>query len=215
MSDQTGERKAEAAGDFSSAPDGGPGRPKVSGARQGWRGGLFKPVDYARSRDRYRPPPALYRRLNRRIGPAVTSLGLSPRDVITLEVPGRRSGVIRRTALVRAVYSGGHYVVSLAGESQWVLNVRAAGGRAVVGRRQRHAVMLVELPPQQRAPVIRAYLRRWGRRPGSKAMASEARHYFGVSADAPLEEIEGVAERYPVFQIEYEGRADTRRGWGR
>jgi hypothetical protein len=42
---------------------------------------------------------------------------------------------------------------------------------------------LVEVPPQQqRAPVIRAYLWRWGRRAGSKAMAGEARNYFGVSA---------------------------------
>ncbi len=215
MSDQTDERKAEATGDFSSVPGSGPARPDAPGARQGWLGGLFRPVDYAGSRDRYRPPPALYRRLNRRVGPAVTSLGLSPRDVITLEVPGRRSGVIRRATVVRVVFSGGHYVVSLAGESEWARNVRAAGGRAVIGRGQRHAVTLVELPPQQRAPVIRAYLRRWGRRAGSKAMAREARHYFGVSADAPLEEIQGVAEHYPVFQIEYEGRADTRRGGGR
>ena len=215
MSDRSDESAAQAAGSPSSAPGNGPVRPEIPGAHQGRLGGFFKAVDYARSRDKYRPPPDLYRRLNRRIGPAVTSLGLSPRDVITLEVPGRRSGVIRRTIMVRAVCDGGHYVVALAGESEWVRNVRAAGGRVVIGRRQRHAARLVELPPQQRAPVIRAYLRRWGRRPGSKAMASEARHYFGVSADASLEEIQGVAEHYPVFRIEYEGHADTRRGWGK
>ena len=145
----------------------------------------------------------------------MTTLGLSPRDVITLEVPGRRSGVIRRTSMVRAACDGGHYLVALAGESEWVRNVRAAGGQVVIGRRQRHAARLVELPPQQRAPVIRAYLRRWGRRAGSKAMASEARNYFGVSADASPEEIQGVAEHYPVFRIEYQGHADTRRGWGK
>jgi deazaflavin-dependent oxidoreductase (nitroreductase family) len=157
----------------------------------------------------------LYRRLNRWIGPVVTSMGLSPRDVITLEVPGRRSGVIRRAIVVRVVCGGDQYVVALAGESEWVRNVRAAGGRVVIGRRERHAARLVELPLQQRAPVIRAYLRRWGRRPGSKTMASEARHYFGVSADASLNEIRDVAGHYPVFRIVYEGHADTRRGWGR
>jgi deazaflavin-dependent oxidoreductase (nitroreductase family) len=215
MSDRSHESAAEAAGDITSVPGTGPARPEIPGAHQGWLGGFFKPVDYARSRDSYRPPPDLYRRLNRWIGPVVTSMGLSPRDVITLEVPGRRSGVIRRTIMVRAVCDGDHYLVALAGESEWVRNVRAAGGRAVIGRRERHAARLVELPPQQRAPVIRAYLRRWGRRPGSRATASEARYYFGVSADVSLEEIQGVAEHYPVFRIEYQGHADTRRGWGK
>ncbi len=53
--------------------------------------------------------------------------------MIVLEVPGRRSGVIRRTTLVRAGCIGGHHVVGLAGESQWVRNVHAAGGRVVIG----------------------------------------------------------------------------------
>ena len=135
--------------------------------------------------------------------------------MITLEVAGRRSGVIRRTVMVRAVCDGEHYVVALAGESDWVRNVRAAGGRVVIGRRRRHAATLAEVPPQQRAPVIRAYLLRWGRHAGFTAVASEARHYFGVSADASLQEIQGVVEHYPVFRIEYDGPADTRRGWGK
>ena len=128
---------------------------------------------------------------------------------MTLEVPGRRSGVIRRTVMVRAVCNGEHYVVALAGESQWVRNVRAAGGRVVIGGRQRRAARLVEVPPQQRAPVIRAYLLRWGRHAGSRAVAREARCYFGVSADASMAEIQGVVEHYPVFRIEYAGDAGT------
>jgi hypothetical protein len=135
--------------------------------------------------------------------------------VITLEVPGRLSGGIRRTIVVRVACDGDHYVVALAGESEWVRNVRARGGRVVLGRRKRYAARLVELPPQQRAPVIRAHLSRWGRRPGSKTMGNEARHYYGVNAHASLAEIQGVAEHYPVFRIEYEGHADTRRGWGK
>jgi glyoxylase-like metal-dependent hydrolase (beta-lactamase superfamily II) len=164
-------------------------------------------VNYARSRDSYRPPPDLYRRLSRRIGPAATSLGLVPEDVITLEVPGRRSGVIRRTIMVRAECDGGHYVVSLAGESDWVRNVRAAGGQVVIGGRQQRAARLAEVPVRQRAPVIRAYLVRWGRRPGSRAVAREARYYFGVGPEVSLEQIHGVAEHYPVFRIEYAGEA--------
>ena len=175
---------------------------------QGWLDGFFRPVGYARSREAYRPPPALYRRLSRRLGPAATSLGIVPADVITLEVPGRRSGVIRRTTMVRAGCDGGHYLVSLAGESDWVRNVRAAGGRVVIAGRHRRAARLTEVGPQQRAPVIRAYLLRWGRRPGSAAVAREARSYFGVGAAASLADIQHVVDHYPVFRIEYVGQTD-------
>lgn len=177
---------------------------------QNWRDGLLRPVRYARSRDRYRPPPALYSRLSRRLGPAATSLGLAPEDVVTLEVPGRRSGVIRRTTVVRAACDGGYYLVSLAGESDWVRNVRAAGGQVVIGRRQRRAARLTEVPAAQRAPVIRAYLLRWGRRPRSAPVAREAWFYFGVSPAVPLEKIAAVAEHYPVFRVEYAGQPGTR-----
>jgi len=69
------------------------------------------------------------------------------------------------------------------------------------------------VPPQQRAPVIHAYLLRWGRHAGPRAAAREARYYFGVSADVSLAEIQGVVEHYPVFRIEYAGELGTRRGW--
>jgi deazaflavin-dependent oxidoreductase (nitroreductase family) len=202
------------------APDRRPAERKSGGVRAGqsWQDGLFRPVYYARSRDRYRPPPGPYRRLSRRLGPAATSLGLVPEDVITLEVPGRRSGVIRRTTMVRAVCDGGHYVVSLAGESDWVRNVRAAGGQVVIGGRRRRAARLAEVPVRQRAPVIRAYLLRWGRHPGSRAVAREARYYFGVGPDVSLEQIQGVAEHYPVFRIQYAdgtGARPERSPWGR
>jgi hypothetical protein len=130
MSDQSDDAVTDAAGGPAPAPDSRPARPRILGVRAGQSrlGRFVRPVDYARSRDRYRPPPDLYHWLNHRLGPAAISLGLGPRDVITLEVAGRRSGVIRRTVMARAVCNSGHYVVALAGESQWVRNVRAAGG---------------------------------------------------------------------------------------
>ena len=150
--------------------------------------------------ERYRPPPRLYARLQW-LGFALTWLGLSPRYVVTLEVPGRRSGVIRKTNLVLLEHDGEGYLVALAGESEWVRNVRAAGGRVVLGRRRRRAATLVEVPVKQRAPVIRAYMLRAGRRPGSAPVAREARDYFGVSSDPSLAEIGSVADRYPVFRV--------------
>ena len=210
MPEQSDE-ESQAVGGPAAVPDDRPAGLKIPGARGGsWLGGLLRPVYYARSRDKYRPPPDLYRRLNHWLGPAATSLGLTPRDVITLEVPGRRSGVLRRTVVVRVVCNGQHYVVALAGESEWVRNVRAAGGLVVVGGRQRRAARLLEVPAQQRPPIIRAYLLRWGRSEGSRAVASEARFYFGVSAEVSLAEIQDVVEHYPVFRIEYSGDAGIR-----
>jgi hypothetical protein len=109
--------------------------------------------------------------------------------VITLEVPGRRSGVIRRTTLVGVALDGSHYLVALAGESEWVRNVRAPGRPVVPGPRHRHAARLAEMPENERAPVIQAYLLRAGRRACSRAVTNEARYYFGLSADPSLEEI--------------------------
>ena len=179
-------------------------------ARPAAAAGLLRPVDYS-SRTRYRRPPEMYARLQW-LGPLVAAAGMAPRSVIVLEVPGRNSGVIHRTTLVRADCDGGHYLVALAGESQWVRNVRAAGGRVVIGPRHRHAARLVEVPPQQRAPVIRAYLQRSGRQPGSKAAASEARYYFGVTAGPSLEELGQIAMHYPVFQIVDDAHQPTGNG---
>jgi len=166
--------------------------------------GLLKPVDYSR-RTRYRQPPDLYLRF-KWLGPFLTALGISPSYVVTLEVPGRRSGVIRRTTLVETSSDGEEYLVALAGESEWVRNVRAAEGRVVIGRQERVAARLVEVPPEKRAPVIRAYLLRAGRGADSKAGANEARYYFGVNPNPSVDEIERIVQHYPVFKIVREGQ---------
>jgi uncharacterized protein YndB with AHSA1/START domain len=66
---------------------------------------------------------------------------------------------------------------------------------------RRRAATLVEVPARDRAPLIRAYMLRAGRRPGSEQVAREARIYFGVSSDLSLAEIDSVADRYPVFRV--------------
>jgi hypothetical protein len=49
----------------------------------------------------------------------------------------------------------------------------------------------------------------------SLSLASQDRTSGSISTSYRLEEIQGIAEHYPVFRIEYEGHADTRRGWGK
>ncbi len=162
------------------------------------------PLMTYRERIAYRPPTPGIVRVNRWVA-RLAVLGLTPRNTIALEVPGRRTGKPRRTALVSTHYGGSRYLVSLPGESAWVRNVRAADYHAVIRRLRATPVTLEEVPVDRRAPIIRAYL---GQRAYSKSPEFEAREFFGVSPTATLDELAEIAPRYPVFRIV----ADTSRG---
>ena len=122
----------------------------------------------------------------------VFSLGLQPRRWVTLEVPGRVSGRPTRFPLGMADLDGRWYLVSMLGnDCNWVRNVRAAGGRAVLVRRRRRPVVLEEVPVADRAPLLRRYLQQV---PGG-------RPHMPVPPDAPLAEFEALAARYPAFRV--------------
>jgi hypothetical protein len=161
----------------------------------------MKPQDYS-ARTAYRPPAGWYRRLNW-LGVLLTSLGLAPRDAVTLQVRGRRSGKVRRIPILRTRYGGDDYLVALAGESQWVRNVRAAHGDAVILRRGARRVHVDELAPADRPDIIAEYLRAGGRRSGAEANAQQARFYFGLDPDPSMDDIRAVAVNYPVFRLSY------------
>lgn len=127
-----------------------------------------------------------------RVWSRVFALGLQPRRWVTLEVPGRITGRPTRFPLGMADLDGQWYLVSMLGEDcNWVRNVRAAGGHATLVRRRRRAVVLEEVPAEQRAPVLRRYLQTV---PGG-------RPHIPVPADAPQAELETVAARYPAFRV--------------
>ena len=136
---------------------------------------------------------ATARRLSR-FWSAAFAAGLFPRRGVTLEVTGRRSGRVTRFPLIAVDVGGEWYLVSMLGEDcNWVRNVRAAGGRAVVvRRRRRNPRLLVEVPVADRAPILRRYL----------AEAPGGRPHVPVDHRAPLDELAHVAARYPVFRID-------------
>ena len=170
--------------------------------------GFFGPVEYA-ARTRYRRPPGFYRRLQS-IAPMFGRLGMTPSYVVELEVPGRRTGLPRRTLLVQVDHQGEHYLVALAGESEWVRNVRAAAGDVVLTHgNQRYDAHLTDVPVEQRAEVIRAYVHRPSPRGRDMVRAGEARHYFGIDPGAPLEQIATIAGHYPVFRVDPGGSSST------
>jgi len=137
-------------------------------------------------------PHMLARILNR--GWAILhSLGISPNYYVTLEVAGRQSGKLIRFPLVMTTLSGERYLVSMLGErTNWVRNVKAAGGKARLQHGISEQVSLNEVDVDQRAPILKAYLED----------APGARPHIPVSKDAPLSEFEKIASKYPVFKLE-------------
>jgi len=122
----------------------------------------------------------------------IHGLGIAPNYLVTLEVTGRRSGHTISLPLVMTVIDGERYLVSMLGtEASWVRNVQAADGQAVLRHGRREEVRLVEVPMEQRAPILKAYLQK----------APGARGHVAVDKDAPLAEFERMAAQYPVFRV--------------
>src|SRR5215813_419149 len=83
-------------------------------------------------------------------------------------------------------------LVSMLGNNvQWVHNVRATGGKAVLRHGRREEIRLEEVPADQRAPILKAYLQR----------APGARPHVPVNKDAALSEFEKIAAAIPVFRV--------------
>jgi deazaflavin-dependent oxidoreductase (nitroreductase family) len=132
--------------------------------------------------------------------PWFTSLGITSRTV-TLEVRGRKTGRPIRVSLSRTDCGGNRYFVSLAGEVDWVKNVRAAGGKAVMISRRRIPIQLKEIPLEERAPVLLAYVQK---RAFTHSGAQASRNFFGLGPRPTLEEMGKIAGRYLVFKVEEE-----------
>ena len=112
---------------------------------------------------------------------------------IALETRGRRSGQARTHVVTWVEHDGERYLVSMLGDvSDWVRNARAAGGEAFVRHGGRRQVRLEEVPADQRARILQAYLKR---------TAMSTAYHLGLDAGAPLVEFERIAARHPVFRV--------------
>ena len=144
------------------------------------------------STDRYLMPGRGARMMNAAIA-GLTRLGISVWGSRVLAVRGRSSGEWRTTPVNLLVVDGVRYLVAPRGVTQWVRNLRAAGGGELrVGRRV-EAFRADELDDDAKPDVLREYLRRW---------AFEVGVFFdGVSASSSNDELRRIAPGYPVFRI--------------
>jgi hypothetical protein len=94
--------------------------------------------------------------------------------------------------MVMVVIAGERYLVSMLGANAgWVKNMQAAGGIVTLHHGRHERVHLEEVPVNQRAPVLKAYLQR----------APGARAHLPVDKDAPLAAFEQIAAQFPAFRI--------------
>ncbi len=122
----------------------------------------------------YMRPPLFVRRV---FNPLAMRFGIGGSQA--LAVPGRRSGRIYRVPVIPVEHGGARYLVSPRGETDWVRNLRHAGGGQLGGEPFRAA----EVPVTDRPPIIAAYRLAAGR---------AVRSFFEQLPDA---------KDHPVFRI--------------
>jgi deazaflavin-dependent oxidoreductase (nitroreductase family) len=141
---------------------------------------------------RYRKPGWFTQHVLNRAISLLTRAGISVWGSRVLEVAGRASGEPRRVPVNLLTLDNNQYLVSARGTGQWVRNVRAADGQLdlLVGRTRQHWVA-TELTDDEKAPVLRAYLKRW--------KAEVGVFFEGVSANSTDDELRAAGPNHPVF----------------
>jgi len=141
--------------------------------------------------DAFTPPTAAERWFNKVVG-VLAGLGIGPRDIVVLEVRGRKSGRLYATPVDVLALGGRRYLVAPRGETQWVRNATAAGAVTLRRGRRREACRLRALSADEKPRVLKAYLERY-------RMAVQ--RYFPVKAGAAEAEFRPLADRYPAFEL--------------
>jgi deazaflavin-dependent oxidoreductase (nitroreductase family) len=117
--------------------------------------------------------------------------GLPISNIGLLSVPGRKSSLLRTTPVALYEMNGQRYLVAESDTLDWVKNVRAAEWATVIRRGRSERVTLVELPPAEAAPILRAVVQE----------ARGASAILGMDREAPPEALVVAAASRPVFRV--------------
>ena len=145
----------------------------------------------------YKRPGWFTKHVFNRIVAGLTRLGISVMGSRVLRVRGRSSGEWRTTPVNLLTFEGRQYLVAPRGETQWVKNIRKAGGGELQLGRKTEAFRAVELPDVERPDLLRAYLKRW--------KAEVGIFFGGVGAKSSPEDLVRIAPNHPVFRISIDG----------
>ena len=146
----------------------------------------------AKADRRYIAPTRMDRIFNQVVA-LLTRAGVSVLGSRILRVRGRSTGQWRSTPVNLLTVGDQTYLVAPRGTTQWVRNIRAAGGGELrVGRRVT-PFTVQEVPDSDKPVVIRAYLKRWAWEVG--------RFFEGLTASSPDADLLRVAPAFPVFRV--------------
>jgi deazaflavin-dependent oxidoreductase (nitroreductase family) len=147
---------------------------------------------------RFKQPGWFTKNVFNRLVAVLTRLGISVWGSRVLEVRGRSSGEWRRTPVNLLTLDGERYLVAPRGHTQWVRNLRASGeGRLRLGRRSEDFTAGEIVDGAEKAPILRAYLRRW--------KAEVGVFFEGVGPDASEQQLIEISDRHPVFRLHTAG----------
>ncbi|MGO4615265.1 nitroreductase family deazaflavin-dependent oxidoreductase [Nocardia sp. 2YAB30] len=132
--------------------------------------------------------------ITNRIANLLPRLGISVMGSRLLAVRGRKSGEWRTTMVNLMVREdGARFLVAPRGHTQWVRNLRAAGGGELRLGRKVEAFTAAEVADADKVPLLRLYLQKWGWEVG--------KFFEGVTKNATDGELAAIAPGFPVFQI--------------
>jgi deazaflavin-dependent oxidoreductase (nitroreductase family) len=121
----------------------------------------------------------------------IVRLGLLP-GAYLIKVPGRKSGKIYTVPLFVLHAQGERWLVAGFAQSDWVKNLRAAGGCTLYRNRREEKVSVEEIKDIDLcAAILKEFV--------SKAPGQS--RGFAISPDAPIEEYRKLAPQHPIFRV--------------
>jgi len=146
----------------------------------------------AESQPHYQQPDSGTKILNSVVA-SLTRMGISVYGSRILAVRGRKSGEWRTTPVNPLTLDGERYLIAPRGNTQWVRNMRVAGGGELRVGRRTETFTATEVPAEERPRILRAYLKKWKFEVGM--------FFQGVGPDSPEDKMLAIAPDHPVFRI--------------
>jgi len=137
--------------------------------------------------------PGRVDRLTARAFRRFVRLGVGVRGARELRVVGRTSGQVRSTVVNLLDVGGRRYLVAPRGTTDWVRNLRAAGGGELRLGRHAEQFQATEVADEDKGPILRAYLERWAFEVG--------RFFEGLTGHSTPDQLAAHAGGFPVFTV--------------
>jgi len=144
--------------------------------------------------DRYLRPGWFTRNVFNPLMAGLARLGVSVRGSRVLAVRGRTSGEWRTVPVNPLTIDDATYLVAPRGVTEWVRNIRVAGGGELRTGRRHEAIVVTEIADDDiKVPILRSYLRHWKMEVGA--------FFDGIGPDATDADLQRIAPGYPVFRV--------------